>query len=135
MNYHSKIIAVDFDGILFTNNAYPKIGKPIKENIKYIRQMIAKGNRIILFTCREGKPLREAVQACLKQGIIFTAINDQDPMAKILWKDKSSSKVYADFYLDDKAVNNIKTLNQLMDKSFTKNKITYSQYFKKGGEK
>ena len=51
-----KIIAIDFDGVLFTE-AYPAVGMPIAPNINRAKNERANGAVLILWTCREGKEL------------------------------------------------------------------------------
>ena len=99
------IVAVDFDGTLVEDGCYPNCGKPIYKNIDYVKMMKDKGNQIILWTCREKDSLDVAVKWCKEQGIIFDAINENlDPEIKIEKFGYSCRKVYADIYLDDKAM-------------------------------
>lgn len=101
-NTNVKVIAVDFDDFLF-KNAYPMVGKPLIKNIKMVKKLQAKGHRIILWSCRDGLPLKRAVKACKAQGLKFVAINDDDPVLKAKWgNNPQSRKIYADLYLDDK---------------------------------
>lgn len=91
------IIAVDFDETLQI------AGKP---NISLFRSLISKqkqGNAIILNTCRQGKRLDEAVAFCLKNGLRFNAINENIPQI-IRRFGYNPRKIYADMYIDDKAV-------------------------------
>lgn len=99
----NKIIAVDFDGTLCTHS-FPCLGLPIKPIIDYILKEKAKGSKIILWTCRNGSLLQEAVEWSREQGIEFDAVNDDIPELKLVEFGKvKSCKVYADEYLDDKA--------------------------------
>ena len=63
MELTSKIIAVDFDGTL-CRNKWPKIGEPNGELIRYLKEEKKQGARLILWTCREGKQLEEALEFC-----------------------------------------------------------------------
>lgn len=102
------ILAIDFDGTLAENGAYPKIGKPIKNNIDYVKKMKEEGHKLILWTCRELEPLSEAISWCKNQGIIFDAINENiDPEKQKLGFGYNSRKIYADIYFDDKAIKSI----------------------------
>lgn len=67
-----KAIAIDFDGCLCTNE-YPNIGKPILHIIDEAKKQQAKGAGLILWTCRQGKELEEAVAACERWGLHFDA--------------------------------------------------------------
>ena len=97
------IIAIDFDGTLCTH-AYPEIGEPIKENIRLFIRLRKSGASLILWTCRGGYYLEEAIKWCKKQGLEFDAINDDLPEIKSFNKLPKSNKVYADYYFDDKNI-------------------------------
>lgn len=95
-------IAVDFDGTL-CENQWPRIGR---ENRHIINQLIrhqADGDKVILWTCREGELLDEAVLWCLNRGLRFDAINDNLPENKARYGN-NCRKVWADEYWDDKSV-------------------------------
>lgn len=97
-----KVIAVDFDGVLFTE-AYPKIGMTIALNINRAKNERANGAKLILWTCREGFALAEAIAACMAVGLEFDAINENLPETKKKYGG-DPRKVGADEYWDDKAV-------------------------------
>lgn len=99
-------VAVDFDGTLF-DNAFPDITKavPNEELIKSIKQMNnERSTRLILWTNRSGKALEEALLLCKLYGLTFDAINDNIDEVKQLGLDPR--KVWANLYIDDKAVCN-----------------------------
>ncbi len=56
----AKIYAFDFDGTL-CKEAFPNIGQPNRVMIQYVKRLKQNGNRIILWTCRYGERLEEAV--------------------------------------------------------------------------
>lgn len=103
-DYMSKIIAVDFDGTL-CEHRYPNIGKPNANIIYNILQEQANGAKIILWTCREGKYLDEAVEWCKQWGISFDAVNDNLSETKESFGG-NPRKVCATEYWDDRAVLN-----------------------------
>ncbi len=96
------IIAVDFDGILF-EDGYPGVGKPIWPMINLVKRLQEKGHRLILWSCRGGEPLLTAIKACEEVGIHFVSVNAPDP--EHYWDGPISNKVYADLYIDDRAIN------------------------------
>ncbi len=55
------IIAVDFDGTLCHGN-WPDIGEPNIRLINKLLKLQRKGYKIILWTCREGEPLHQAIE-------------------------------------------------------------------------
>lgn len=99
-----KTIAVDFDNTLFFVDDWPTIGEPNWPLINRVKEEIANGNEIVLWTTREGKYLDDAIWACSGVGIEFTAINDNTPYRIELWGD-NPRKIGADEYWDDRAVN------------------------------
>lgn len=58
-----RVIAVDFDGCL-CDNAYPDIGAPNWQVIDAALKERADGAALILWTCREGDMLQQALDAC-----------------------------------------------------------------------
>jgi hypothetical protein len=94
------IIAVDFDGTLAVTD-YPTIIKPIKYVIKFCKMVKHNGHTLILWTCRHGKELDEAVEWCKEQGLTFDYINENPPDKIAIYGD--CRKVYADLYIDDHA--------------------------------
>lgn len=98
-----KAIAIDFDGCICTDK-YPKIGEPIQTTIKLAKQYQRQaGYGLILWTCREGQLLQEAVDACRSWGLEFDAINESLPE----WIEEYGTrprKVGASEYWDDRAV-------------------------------
>ena len=89
------IIAVDYDGTLHDGS------KPNLDLISRLRNEQRRGNIVILWTCREGKRLLEAVKTLQKAGFAPNFVNCNAPMAvKAMGHD--SRKVFADVYIDDK---------------------------------
>lgn len=95
------IIAVDFDGTL-CEDCYPEIGSANTTLIHYLKEAQSRGSRVILWTCRCGEQLEQAVSWCFRQGLFFDAINTNVP-ENILQYGTDSRKIYADLYIDDKA--------------------------------
>ncbi|MDR0696869.1 MAG: hypothetical protein LBF68_04950 [Christensenellaceae bacterium] len=98
-------IAVDFDGTL-CSNAYPDIGDPIENVIKFIKTRKADGACIILWTCRCGELLKSAIEWCEKQGITFDYINTNTKENVALFGN-DPRKIFADLYIDDKAITSL----------------------------
>lgn len=93
------IIAVDFDGTLFERK-WPLIGAPNLELIRHLKNEQNEGSRIILWTCRTGEMLEQAVKACKQFGLIFDAVNDNIPEIKAIYGN-DSRKITACEYIDD----------------------------------
>ena len=95
---YKPIVAVDFDGTLSLDSQYPNIGRfntPLYEDLMKLKGI---GWSIVLWTCREGKELKEAVEWCANNGLEFDAINENPPEVPF-----KSRKVVADLYVDDRA--------------------------------
>lgn len=97
---NSKIIAVDFDGTL-CENRWPEIGEPKFGTIMYLKKEKKNGARLILWTCRVGEMLKNAVAWCTEYGLEFDAVNENLPeIVKSFGSD--TRKIFANEYLDDK---------------------------------
>jgi hypothetical protein len=99
INY--KIIAVDFDGTL-CENKWPEIGEPNTELINYLLEEKKMGSKIILWTCRAGLELSEAILWCDEHGLIFDSINKNLPDAIKMFNGKDTRKIFAHEYIDDR---------------------------------
>ncbi len=97
-----RVIAIDFDGCL-CREQFPEVGPP---NWPVIRRALAEqraGSCLVLWTCREGDLLEEAVEACQSWGLEFEAVNE-NPAWRIAYFGSDCRKVGADEYWDDRAV-------------------------------
>lgn len=94
------IYAVDFDGTL-CECAYPAIGVPKMAIIEHFKQLREDGHKLILWTCREGEKLQDAIEWCAAHGLYFDAHNANLPELIELYG-TDPRKVGADFYVDDK---------------------------------
>lgn len=98
-----KIIAVDFDGTLFTD-CYPNIGKPIDRVINYCKNRRKSGDILILWTCRNGEELEQALVACKSVGLEFDYVNESAKENLALYNNVDSRKISADIYIDDRCL-------------------------------
>lgn len=97
-----KAIAIDFDGCLCENN-WPEIGAPHMDVITAAIDEKNSGAALILWTCRVGEKLGEAVAWCEGFGLVFDAVNANLP-ERIAAYQNDCRKVNADEYWDDRAV-------------------------------
>ena len=95
---YKPIVAVDFDGTLSLDSQYPNIGRFNTHLYEALMKLKGIGWSIVLWTCREGKELKEAVEWCANNGLKFDAINENPPEVPF-----KSRKVVADMYIDDRA--------------------------------
>lgn len=98
----NKIIAVDFDGTL-CENKFPEIGEPHTHIIQTLLYEQEEGAKLILWTCRTGDLLKNAVEWCAKQGVQFDAVNENLPEI-IESFGGDTRKIFANEYWDDLAV-------------------------------
>lgn len=90
------IIAVDYDGTLENN------GEINRDLIARLKQAQKNGNVVILWTCREGKRLTDALKELNRAGFRPNYINDNAPEVVRMIR-RNPRKIYADIYIDDKA--------------------------------
>ena len=92
-----KVVAVDFDGTITKDNKFPEnigvVRDGCKEAIEYIRQ----NNKVVVWTCRCGKYLDEAVEFLKANEIEVDGINTDIYPA-------TDRKIMADVYIDDKNI-------------------------------
>lgn len=112
------ISAIDFDGTI-VKNKYPFIGETIPFAIETIKLMQKNNYKIILWTCRHGKELSDAINFLSENGIYPNAVNENVDETKFML----SRKIYADEYIDDRSVPTIdmslfwnKRYNELLNK-------------------
>lgn len=98
MAIQDAIIAIDFDGTVVTH-AYPEIGDDAGA-VPVLKELVANGCRLILFTMRSGSLLKEAEAWFRKRDIPLYAVNENPKQGR--WT--KSPKVHADLYIDDSAL-------------------------------
>lgn len=92
------VIALDFDGTVVTHE-YPYIGEDIGA-VPVLKELVAGGHQLILFTMRSGKLLDDALAWFERNGIELYAVNENPE--QVSWT--SSVKVHANMYIDDCAL-------------------------------
>lgn len=94
------IIAVDFDGTIAGEEIFPAIGELLPNCAKTLRMFKEHSFTIILWTCREGKALEAAINFCSDHKIPIDYVNEN-----VGWLPfKTSNKIYADYYIDNRAI-------------------------------
>lgn len=92
------IIAIDFDGTCVVHD-YPRIGESIGAE-PVLRELVADGHKLILWTVRSGDGLAAAMQWFLDHGIILWGINKNPDQRR--WS--TSPKAHAHLFIDDKGL-------------------------------
>lgn len=105
-----KEVAVDFDGTL-THDPFPKCDHLDMKAVEILKKFQSNGGRVVLWTCRYGESLENAVNICKNNGLIFDAVNESTKEQLETWRQVCkkysyeygvSPKMYADLYIDDK---------------------------------
>ena len=96
-------IAVDFDGTIVTNK-YPRIGNELPFATDTLKTLVQEGHRLILWTCREGELLEEAVEWCRQRGLQFYAVNRDFPEDEAQSNTHYTRKLKADLFIDDRNI-------------------------------
>jgi len=113
------VIAIDFDGTLFIDD-FPKVGHPNMMVVNKLKEFRKQPNtEIILWTCREGRFLDDAIERCRSIGIEFDAVNENSPTQKLyayeqsrlhndnVYAEFSKRKIFAHIYVDDRSPGSI----------------------------
>ncbi len=95
------IYAVDFDGTL-SFGEWPEVGPINRRLADYLIRRRMLGDKVILWTCRAGRPLADAVNFCREYGLLFDAVNDNLPEI-VEQYGSNSRKITCDVYIDDRA--------------------------------
>jgi hypothetical protein len=95
---------VDFDATITLRNEWPNIGTPNLRMIAFLLRAYNHGYKLVLDTCRSGKPLEQAVDFCDRHGIRFAAVNQNLP-SQIEVFGSDPRKISGYFRIDDQAGN------------------------------
>jgi len=106
-------IAVDFDGTC-VEERYPGIGKEMPGCIKSLMDLQLQGHTLILWTCRGGEPLKNAVNWLADRGIHFDWVN-VNCKAEIDEWGNDPRKVAADIYIDDRVLGGFPGWSNVME--------------------
>ena len=96
------ILAVDFDGTL-SLGTWPDVGPANEKLFRFLKKRKDEGDKLILWSCRVGKPLEDAVAWCRENDLEFDAVNDNLPEVIEIYG-TNSRKISCDYYIDDKAL-------------------------------
>jgi len=116
-NRERKIIAVDFDGTIVKQEdfSYDRVDFQLLPNAKEVLDWLYENFYVVLWTCRDGIVLNNAIQFLSSQSIQFHAINQNMPTIRF----ETSSKIFADFYFDNRSFyNECEDVNWLKLKDF-----------------
>jgi len=95
----NPIIAIDFDGVVCVHR-FPRIGALLPGAKETITKLWDEGYYIIIWTCRGGVNLVDAIEFLKEWDIPYHKINENAPFEMIGFK--PFPKIYADIYIDDR---------------------------------
>ena len=124
-------IAVDFDGTI-VEHRYPHIGKEKPFAVQTLKQLIADGHQLILWSVREGRLLDEAVEWCKNHVLEFYAVNKDYPEEERDKNNHYSRKLKADCWIDDRNIGGLPdwgTIYTLISEKKTYEQIMFEQGF------
>ena len=110
-----RAIAVDFDGTLVIEVPPPAIGKPVEEMVKKVKDELAQGTQVFIFSARvnpDGHNYEAALAATEAVLIIADFCREQFNMLLPITHEKLS--IYDAIY-DDKAIQIIKNTGVSLD--------------------
>lgn len=92
-------ICIDFDGTV-VEHSYPVVGAEVPGAVDVIRELVAAGHKIIVFTMRSDEYLQDAVDWYHERGIGLYGVNTNPTQSS--WT--NSPKAYGHLYIDDAAL-------------------------------
>ena len=106
------VVAIDFDNTIVYSN-YPKIIKPLPYALDVIKILMNdKYTTLILWTCREGKDLEDALNWLDIHNIHFDYINENSK-ERIELYGTNPRKIGADLFIDDHSYEGIEGIERL----------------------
>lgn len=118
-------IAIDFDGTI-VEHKYPQIGKEIPFAIATLKRLQDDGHRLILWSCREGRLLEDAIAFCRERGVEFFAVNSNYPDEDVDADAIRSRKLKADMFIDDRNIGGLPDWGVIYE--MISNEMSYEQY-------
>ena len=90
-----RVLAIDFDGTITHESKFPAIGE-INEDAIEACLRLQKKFKLALWTCRNGRALQEAIDACRDYGLEFDYVNESA-------FETGGRKIIVQAYIDDSA--------------------------------
>lgn len=111
------IFAVDYDGTL-SDHSWPGVGTIKLDTLNFCKERQQLGDKIILWTCRTGRYLKEALEYLESFDFKPDYVNENVPWDTSIYPDESR-KVGADYYIDDRSIH-VQDLDKLRAKLLNK---------------
>lgn len=115
-------IAIDFDGTI-VEHKYPEIGKEIPFAIETLKKLQNDGHKLILWSCRTGSLLQEAIDYCKERGLVFYAANLDFPEEDVENNVNYSRKLKVEMFIDDRNLGGLPDWGTIYQ--MVKNNLTY----------
>ena len=120
------IIKCDFDGTIVVEK-FPSVGEPLEMALETLDKFQFYKYPTILWTCREGDPLLDAVDFLHQNKIYFDVVNTGHPLNPFKHLG-NSRKPYANYHIDDKQIGGLPHWQVIHDYFFIEKK--YHELFK-----
>lgn len=115
-------IAIDFDGTI-VEHKYPEIGREIPFAIETLKKLQNDGHKLILWSCRTGSLLQEAIDYCKERGLEFYAANLDFPEEDVENNVNYSRKLKVEMFIDDRNLGGLPDWGTIYQ--MVKNNLTY----------
>ncbi|UUV45965.1 hypothetical protein [Bacillus phage vB_BanS-Thrax3] len=105
MTLKYKHIAIDWDGTIVEDRAYPEAGTFKEHAVTVMKRILAEGGEIVVWTCRNGEDQIEKITNKLSTaGIYDYKINKPFDHFTNIYGGDNARKIFADVYIDDRAI-------------------------------
>lgn len=101
VDLNGLIIAVDFDGSV-CHHKFPEMGEDIDGAVETLKEFVAAGVKLILWTVRRDEQLQEAINWYKEREIPLYGVNKNPDFEAN--HPTASPKAYANLYIDDMAL-------------------------------
>ena len=92
-----RILGLDFDGTVTKVNNYPNVGEFRPGSMDTLKAFQKAGGKVLLWTCRQGRPLAHALDVMDAEGFVPNWVNSPTIITQ-------GYKPYYDLLIDDRAL-------------------------------
>ncbi|MDS7057083.1 hypothetical protein NXG04_07275 [Klebsiella pneumoniae] len=105
MTLKYKHVAIDWDGTLVYDGAFPEEGFFKPHVVAVLKRIIAEGGDIVIWTCRNGQEQEEIItNKLVTEGITKFKINQPFDYFNNIYGEDKARKIFADVYIDDRSL-------------------------------
>lgn len=105
MTLKYKHVAIDWDGTIVYDGAFPEAGFFKPHVVVVLKRIIKEGGNIVIWTCRNGQEQEEIITNKLTtEGITKFKINQPFDYFNNIYGEDKARKIFADTYIDDRSL-------------------------------